>query len=114
MGGTIRELGGLPQGVGGVADHVHLLFNLKATHCLADFVRELKKSSSIWISETFALPDFHWQAGYAAFSVSPSALEAVRDYIARQEEHHRQRTFLGELAEFLKKSGIPYDPQHLD
>ena len=46
LGGTIRGLGGFPEGVGGVADHVHLLVGLKATHCLADVMRELKKSSS--------------------------------------------------------------------
>ena len=40
LGGTIRGLGGYPEGVGGVADHVHLLVGLKATHCLADVLRE--------------------------------------------------------------------------
>jgi hypothetical protein len=33
LGGTVRGLGGFPQGVGGVADHVHLLVGLRATHC---------------------------------------------------------------------------------
>lgn len=42
LAGTISGLGGFPQGVGGVSDHVHLLVGLKATHCLADVVRELK------------------------------------------------------------------------
>ena len=36
LGGTINGLGGFSQGVGGIADHVHLLVGLKATHCLAD------------------------------------------------------------------------------
>ena len=44
LGGTIRGLGGFPEEVGGVADHVHLLAGLKATHCLADVLRELKKA----------------------------------------------------------------------
>ena len=55
MGGAVRGLGGVPQGVGGVADHVHLLVGLKPTHCLSDFMRELKKNSSVWISETILL-----------------------------------------------------------
>jgi putative transposase len=46
LGGTISGLGGFPQRVGGVADHVHLLIGLKATHRLADVLRELKKASS--------------------------------------------------------------------
>ena len=47
LGGTVRGLGGIPECIGGVADHVHLLVGLKATHCLADFLRELKKASSV-------------------------------------------------------------------
>jgi hypothetical protein len=39
LGGTIRGLGGFPQGINGVADHVHILTGLKATSCLADVMR---------------------------------------------------------------------------
>jgi REP element-mobilizing transposase RayT len=71
LGGTITGLGGFPQGVGGVADHVHLLVGLKATHCLADVLRELKKASSVWVHEQVGVREFAWQEGYAAFTVSP-------------------------------------------
>lgn len=114
LGGAVRGLGGVPQGVGGVGDHVHLLLALKPTHCLSDFMRELKKSSSAWISETIPLPSFRWQEGYAAFTVSASARESVRQYIAGQEEHHRHKTFRDELIGFLQKSGIDYDDRYLD
>ena len=114
LGGAVRGSGGVPQGVGGVADHVHLLFGLKPTHCLADFMRELKKSSSIWLATTFSQTSFHWQEGYAAFSVSASARPSVQDYIARQAEHHRHKSFREELIEFLQKSGIEYDERYLD
>jgi len=114
LGGTVRGLGAHPEGVGGVADHVHLLVSFKPTHCLADFMRELKKNSSQWVSQTFRMPHFHWQEGYAAFTVSASAREAVRAYIAGQEEHHRKKTFREELIEFLRKSGVEYDERYLD
>jgi len=114
LGGAARGLDGTPQGVGGVADHVHLLVALKPTHCLADFMRELKKASSIWVADTLGERAFRWQEGYAAFTVSPSALKAVRNYITRQEEHHRVKTFREELVEFLEKSGITFDPRYLD
>mgnify|MGYP000137024310 CR=1 FL=1 len=114
LGGAVRGLGGTPQGVGGVADHVHLLLGLKPTHCLADLMRELKKSSSSWVAETISVPSFRWQEGYAAFSVSASARLAVQEYIANQEEHHRNKTFREELIEFLKKSGVEYDERYLD
>ena len=114
LGGTISGLGGFPQGIGGVADHVHLLVGLKATHCLADVLRELKKASSVWVHETISLPSFAWQEGYAAFTVSATACEAVRTYIAHQDQHHRVKSFREELVEMLNKSGIDYDPKYLD
>jgi putative transposase len=106
--------GGFPQEVGGVVDHVHLLVGLKATHCLADVMRELKKASSAWVHEEIGRRSFMWQEGYAAFTVSATAREAVRQYIARQEEHHRTKSFREELVEMLKKAGIEYDPKYLD
>ncbi len=114
LGGTARGLGAVPQGIGGVADHVHLLVALKTTHCLADFMRELKKASSNWVRETIGLRSFHWQEGYAAFTVSASARAAVQDYIAGQDEHHRVKSFREELLGFLQKSGVEYDERFLD
>ena len=69
LGGIVSGLAGFPQGTGGVADHVHLLVGLKATHCLSDFVRELKKASSVWVRDKMKVADFEWQTGYAAFTV---------------------------------------------
>jgi REP-associated tyrosine transposase len=114
LGGTVSGLGGFPQGVGGMADHVHLLVGLKATHCLADFMRELKKASSAWVHDEIGMRSFAWQEGYAAFTVSASARTAVQSYIANQEEHHRKKTFREELVEMLEKAGVEYDPHYLD
>ena len=114
LGGTISGLGGFPQGVGGVADHVHLLVGLRATHCLANVLRELKKASSLWVHEQIGLQPFAWQEGYAAFTVSATARAAVQSYIAHQEEHHRTRPFREELIKMLNDAGIEYDPQYLD
>ena len=114
LGGSIRGLGGHSRSVGGVADHVHLLFDLKATHCLSDFMRELKKGTSTWVHEELGLSAFAWQEGYSAFTVSATALPAVRKYIANQEEHHRRKSFREELVDFLEKAGVKYDPKYLD
>ncbi|MBA3483952.1 MAG: IS200/IS605 family transposase [Pirellulales bacterium] len=114
LGGTIRGLGGFSEGVGGVADHVHLLVGLKATHCLADVMRELKKSSSVWTHEEIGAKDFAWQEGYTAFTVSPTSRAAVKRYIARQEQHHAQLSFRDELIAMLERAGIEYDPKYLD
>ncbi len=114
LGGMIHGLGGTPLGVGGVADHVHLLFGLKATHCLSDFMRDLKKDATNWTKETLQQPHFAWQEGYAAFTVSPTAIESVRDYVNDQEEHHRVRTFREELVMMLRRAGVEFEERYLD
>ncbi|WP_404305615.1 IS200/IS605 family transposase [Neorhodopirellula lusitana] len=114
LGGIVNELGGVPLSVGGVEDHVHLLVGLKTTHCIADFMRELKKSTSRWIHEDIGYEPFAWQDGYAVFSLSPLAIPEVRRYIENQEAHHRKRTFREELIEMLDRAGVEYDPRYLE
>lgn len=114
LGGTLAGLGGFPEGTGGTADHVHLLAGLKATHSLADVLRELKKASSAWVHQEIRRPAFQWQEGYAAFTVSATARPQVKSYIDHQEEHHRSKSSLDELVELLALAGIEYDPKFLD
>jgi hypothetical protein len=114
LGGTVNRLGGVSQGIGGIVDHVHLLVGLKATHCLADFMRELKKISSIWIHDEIEDKHFAWQEGYSAFTVGATTRNAVKRYIANQEEHHKKQTFRDELIHLLKRAGVKYDPTYLD
>jgi putative transposase len=114
LGGMVRRMEGVALGVGGVADHVHLLVSLKPVHRLADFMRDLKKDATRWIQEAHAANAFAWQEGYAAITVSPSGLEAVRNYVLQQERHHRKRGFRDELVMMLEKAGISYDERYLD
>jgi REP element-mobilizing transposase RayT len=114
LGGTVRGLDGVPQGVGGVEDHVYLLVALKATHALADFVRELKKGAMLWVHEQKLELSFAWQEGYAAFTVSPTARSGVQRYLRDQERHHRKRSYQEELKWLLERAGIEYDPKYLD
>jgi REP element-mobilizing transposase RayT len=109
----IRAAEGIPEAVGGTADHVHLLVGLRATHAIAPFVQDIKQTSSRWVHETIGLNAFVWQQGYAAFTVSASNCEVVREYISDQPEHHRKRTFQEEYLAFLKKHGVDYDEKYL-
>ena len=113
LGGAVRTAGCVPECVGGTFDHVHLLIGIRATHCLADIMRDVKQSSSRWVHETLGLRHFAWQDGYGAFTVSASQIEAVKDYITRQDEHHRKRTFQEEYVDFLEHSKIDYDKTYL-
>lgn len=85
---------------------------VKATHCLADFLRELKKASSVWAADNHDR-FFQWQDGYSAFSASHTHRDALKAYIAGQEEHHRALSFVEELKQLLEKNGVEYDPRYL-
>lgn len=113
LGGTIRGLGAYPQGVGGWNDHVHLLFGMRADKPLADVVREIKKASSVWIRDKIGLGQFAWQEGYGAFTVGHRERDAVKKYIAGQEEHHRVKTYTEEVAGFYQEAGVEFDPRYL-
>jgi REP element-mobilizing transposase RayT len=113
LGGTIKTSEGVPLAINGVGDHVHILAGLRATHRLADFVQDVKQTSSRWVHETIGIKNFAWQPGYAAYTVSASNLDVVIKYIANQKEHHRKKSFQEEYVQFLKKSGVKYDEQYL-
>ena len=113
LGGIIRTAGGVAESVGGVSDHVHLLIGLRATHRLADVLRELKAVSSRWVHDEIGQRAFAWQEGYGGFTVSASQREAVRHYVAEQAEHHRTRTFREEYLELLRRSGVEFDERYV-
>jgi REP element-mobilizing transposase RayT len=100
--------------VGGTANHVHLLASLSKNIALSTLLNELKKSSSKWIKTKGArFRDFGWQDGYGAFSIGQSNVAALKQYIARQKEHHRGRSFESEMLMLLGKYGVRYDEQYL-
>ncbi len=89
--------------INGVEDHLHCLIKLKSTESLCKVVNDIKGESSRWINENKLTDEtFDWQDGYGAFSVSPSQLSKVRNYIKNQEIHH-QKYNLTEEMDFFKK-----------
>ncbi len=114
IGGTIRGLGGISLAINGVEDHVHLLAKLRPDKALSDVLRDLKANASGWMHEVFPdARDFAWQRGYGAFTVSASQVETVRNYIARQREHHQKQSFRDEFIAFLQANGVEYDERYV-
>ena len=100
--------------VGGVEDHVHILCRYGETIEVATLLRELKRDSSKWIKiEQPHLAEFRWQAGHGAFSISPSHVDALKDYIRNQEDHHRRESFQDEFRRLCKKYGIEIDERYV-
>ena len=100
--------------INSVEDHVHVLFELSRTRTVTSVVEEVKKASSKWMKTRGpAFAGFAWQAGYGAFAVSVSNAASVRDYIARQQEHHRARSFQEEFRAFLQRHDIGFDERYV-
>lgn len=114
LGGISKTLECPPIRAGGVEDHVHFLARLGRTIAQADWVKELKRVSNLWLKDAGAdYADFEWQGGYAAFSVSQSNLERVVAYISNQEYHHRKMSFQEELRTLLRKHLIEWDERYV-
>ncbi len=114
MAGICKNLNYPALKIGDIEDHTHLLTRHSKTLTISDFLRELKRSSSIWIkTQSEELSTFHWQNGYGAFSVSPSHVEQVKTYIANQETHHHTESFQDEFRRLCKIYGVEIDERYV-
>ena len=113
LAGTFNAIDCPAVQVGGMPDHVHILFRLSRTVTLSDAVKAAKVESSKWMKEEGGVPDFAWQAGYGAFSVSASDVETVTRYIQNQAHHHRARTFQDEFRTLLERYRVEYDEAYV-
>ena len=114
LGGILENLDCHALAVGGVSDHVHLLFSLTRVETVADVIKELKRSSSAWVkTKSPAMKKFAWQSGYGVFSIGFSQVKSVQAYIAGQERRHRKISFQDEMREFLRRYEIDFDERYV-
>src|ERR1700730_1920361 len=110
--GTLRGLECDPLQVGGVEDHVHILYGLSRKISLAELIKNLKTSSTRIVKGT-GHDGFSWEGGYGALSGRQSARESVLSYIAKQEIHHRRINFQDEFRAMLNKHGIRFEERYV-
>ena len=114
LGGICKSLECNPIRVGGYFDHVHIFCLLSRKVTQSTLVEELKKSSSRWMKlQGSQFSKFYWQEGYGIFSVNPTEVPVVVEYIKNQEKHHETRSFQDEFRLFLKKYGVEYDEKYV-
>jgi putative transposase len=87
--------------------------DLGRTITQAEWVKEVKRVSNLWLKEKYSIRDFEWQGGYADFSVSASNLEMVKKYIANQQHHHRKMDFQDELRTLLRRHKVEWDEHYI-
>ena len=113
LGGISKQLGCAPIITGGIEDHVHLLARFGRTITQAEWVKELKRVSNLWLKKEHQIRQFEWQGGYASFSVSESNLEQVKKYIINQPEHHKKINFQDELRLLLRRHHVEWDERYI-
>jgi REP element-mobilizing transposase RayT len=110
----IQKCGHKVLAIGGMPDHIHILFGFRPTQALSNLIQEIKRDSSEWINrENLVIGKFSWQEGYGAFSYGKSQISDVRNYIETQEQHHKKHTFRDEYLEILKKFDVEYDERYI-
>jgi len=114
LGGICKGLECNPVKVGGYTDHEHVLCLLSRKIPQMQLLEELKRQSSKWIKTKGGIySNFYWQDGYGIFSVNPSEVDVVVNYIYNQEIHHEKKSYQDEFRAFLKKYHLDYDERYV-
>ncbi len=114
ISGIVDHKGQKLLAINGASNHLHFFIGMKPDCCLSDLVREIKKSTNSFIKEKgFCQHPFKWQDGFGAFSYAHSQLTDVIQYIGKQKEHHRKKTFKEEYLAFLHAFDIEFKDEYL-
>jgi putative transposase len=75
-------------------------------------VKHAKGASSNLMTQTVARGEFFkWQGYYGAFTLGKRHVPVVRDYVLRQEEHHRAGRLHAELERVSEDRRTPVSAQ---
>jgi len=112
--GIINGKGAHLYRINGVEDHLHIVSDLHPSIALADYVKDIKVASNLWMKNSGKFPLFSgWQDGYGAFTYSVKDKDNLIDYVKNQKEHHKKETFAGEYKRILKENNIEFDEKYL-
>jgi len=111
--GVIKNKGCFLYRINGMENHIHMLTDLHPSIALADFIRDIKTTTSIWLKQNNNFPKFDgWASGYAAITYSYKEKDVIINYIKNQQEHHRKVVFKDELRNLLTEHGIEIDDRY--
>jgi REP element-mobilizing transposase RayT len=100
--------------INGVEDHIHICSDLHPSISLADYVKDIKVATSIWMKENGRFPEFvGWQDGYGAFTSSIKEKDRIIEYIKNQKQHHKKEIFYDEYKRLLIENAIEFDERYL-
>ena len=103
MAGIAKNIGTVLYAVNGAQDHAHVFVGVPASITVSEIVQKIKANSSRWLHQDCDMPNFAWQEGFGAFSVSLSHTDRTIEYIKNQAEHHKRCGYGEELARILSR-----------
>ncbi len=107
--GVLKNKDCFVYAINGMEDHMHILIELNPTIALADLMRDIKTSTSLWIKQSGKFPLFYgWAVGYGAFTYAWRDKNMIVNYIKNQQKHHRKKSYNGELRKYLTDQGIEF------
>ncbi len=84
-------LGGFVSALNGVENHVHLVAHIPVTISAANFIGQIKGSSSTRINKlTPEGNHFFWQTSYLVFTISKNLVSVFINYVKNQKIHHQE------------------------
>ncbi len=99
--------------INGVENHIHILTDIHPSVSVADFVKDIKVASSIWMKNSGNFPKFRgWAEGYGSFTCSYMDMERLINYIKNQRVHHKKKAFDEEYRVLLMEFGIKIDERY--
>ncbi|MCM1296752.1 MAG: IS200/IS605 family transposase [Muribaculaceae bacterium] len=111
ISGVIKNKNCYLHRLNGIENHIHLLIDLHPSVALADFVKSVKQSSSVWMKQQPEFSDFDsWANGYYAASLGIDGLESCKEYIKNQESHHYTHEFMDEMEMFARRNNFSWYP----
>ncbi len=112
--GTIRNNKCKLHRINGMEDHIHIFSDLHPSLSLADYVKDIKVASSLWMKESGLFPNFiGWQESYGAFTYSIREKDMIINYVKNQKEHHKTESFYDEYRRLLAENSVDFDEKYL-
>lgn len=114
ISGIINNKRCTPYQINGIEDHIHIFCDLHPTIALADFIKDIKVASNLWMKDTGNFPEFTgWQDGYGAFTYSIREKDMILNYVKKQKIHHRKETFYDEFKRLLEEYEVTFEERYL-
>ena len=101
--------------INGVEDHIHIFCDLHPSISLANFVKDIKIASSIWMKECGFFPKFEsWSEGYSAFTYNYRDRDMIINYVKKQKQHHKKESPKDQLRRLLQENKVEFKEQYLE